>query len=163
MEKIMWLVLGSVAFVAALRAARSQRAMLVGRWAVGILMIVFGAVVNTIYLVVDTAYYADFADPSPFAFVRDTWDSLVVPNASFFITLLIIFEAVVGTLILSGGRRTQVGLVALMAFHVGQLAFGGVMWMWAPVMLVTFWLLLRAERESNATRVGGHPTRHVSA
>ena len=163
MEKIMWLVLGSVACVAALRAARSQRAMLVGRWAVGTLMIVFGAVVNAIYLVVDPAYYADFADPSPFAFVRDTWDSFVAPNMSFFITLLVIFEAIVGAMVLSGGRRTQAGLVALMAFHVGQLAFGGVMWIWAPVMLVTFWLLLRAERQSYTTRAGGHPTHHVSA
>lgn len=163
MEKIMWLVLGGVAFVAAVRAARSQRAMLVGRWALGILMIVFGAVVNAIYLVVNPAYYADFADPSPFAFVRDTWESLVVPNISFFITLLIIFETIVGAMILSGGWRTQVGLVALMAFHVGQLAFGGVMWVWAPVMLVTLWLLLRAERQWSTTRRSGHPTHHVSA
>lgn len=159
----MWLVLGGVAFVAALRAARSPRAMLVGRWALGILLIVFGAVVNAVYLVVDPAYYVDFADASPFAFVRDTWESLVVPNTSFFITLLIVFEAVVGAMILSGGRRTQAGLVALLAFHVGQLAFGGVMWIWAPVMLVTIWLLLQAERRSYPTRASGHPTRHASA
>lgn len=163
MEKIMWLVLGGVAFVAALRAGRSPRAMLVGRWAVGILMILFGAVVNTIYLVVDPAYYADFADPSPFAFVRNTWATLVVPNTSFFISLLVVFEAIVGALVLTGGRRTQAGLVALMAFHVGQLAFGGVMWIWAPVMFATFWLLLRAERQSLTTRVGVHPAHHVPA
>ena len=163
MEKIMWLVLGGVAFVAALRAARSVRAMLVGRWALGILMIVFGAAVNAIYLVVEAAYYEDFADPSPFAFVRDTWESLVVPNLSFFITLLIVFEAIVGALVLSGGRRTQVGLVALMAFHVGQLAFGGVMWVWAPLMLVTFWLLLRAERQWGTPRSSARLTHHVPA
>jgi hypothetical protein len=161
MEKIMWLALGGVAVGAALRAARSQRAMLVGRWALGVLMIVFGAVVNAIYLVVEADYYADFADPSPFAFVRDTWATLVVPNTSIFITLLIIFEAVAGAMILSGGRRTQAGLVALMAFHVGQLAFGGVMWIWAPVMLITFWLLLRAERQSYTPRAVVHPAHHV--
>ena len=163
MEKIMWLVLGGVAFVSALRARRSVRAMLVGRWALGILMIVFGAVVNAIYLVVDPSYYAGFADSSPFPFVRDTWESLVVPHMSFFITLLIIFEAIVGALILRGGRRTQVGLIALMAFHVGQLAFGGVMWIWAAVMLVTLWLLLRAERQSYTTHASGHLAQHVSA
>ena len=104
--------------------------MLVGRWALGILMIVFGAVVNAIYLAVDPAYYANFADASPFAFVRNAWESLVVPNLWFFITLLIIFELIVGAMVLSGGRRTQLGLVALIAFHVGQLAFGGAMWIW---------------------------------
>ncbi len=150
MERIMWLVLGGVAFVAALRAAGSPKARLIGRWAVGILMIVFGALVNAIYLVVDPDYYAPFADQSPFAFVRETWESLVVPNTGFFITILIVCEAVAGALVLSGGRRTQLGLVALIGFHIGQLAFGGVMWVWAPLMLVTLVLLLRAERQAYA-------------
>lgn len=61
-------------------------------------------------------------------------------------------------------RRQAIGarLVALVAFHVGQLAFGGVMWIWAPVMLVTLWLLLRAERQSYTTRASGHLAQHVS-
>ena len=151
MEKIMWLVLGGVAFVAALRAGNSQRARHIGRWAVGVLFIAFGAAVNAIYLTVGTDAYEDFADASPFPFVRDTWESLVVPHQGFFITLLIVAEASAGVLVLAGGRMTQLGLASLMAFHVGQLAFGGVLWVWAPFMLVTLGLLLRAERlASNA-------------
>lgn len=148
MEKIMWLVLGGTAFVAALRAGRSQRARYVGRWALGILFIAFGAVVNAIYLATAPEYYDDFAEPSPFGFVRDRWESLVLPDLTFFISLLIVAEVVAGALVLSGGKWTQAGLVALIGFHVGQLAFGGVMWIWAPLMLVTFVLLLRAERLS---------------
>jgi hypothetical protein len=151
MEKIMWLIVGGVAFVAALRAVNSPRAMYVGRWALGLLFIAFGAVVNTIYLAAGTEYYADFADSSPFPFVRYTWESLVVPHQGFFITLLVIAEATAGALILSGGRRTQVGLIALIGFHVGQLAFGGVLWIWAPLMLVALVLLLRAEHRASAT------------
>ena len=146
MEKIMWLVLGGVAFVAALRAGHSRRAMYVGRWALGVLFIVFGAAVNAIYLAAGTDYYDDFASPSPFPFVRDTWESLVLPHQWFFISLLIMGEAAAGVLVLCGGRWTQVALVALIGFHVGQLAFGGVLWIWAPLMLVTLGLLLRAER-----------------
>jgi hypothetical protein len=157
MERIMWLVLGGVAFVAALRANRSRRAMYVGRWALGVLFIVFGAVVNAVYLAVDPDYYNEFATPSPFAFVRDTWQSLVVPNMGFFITLLILFEATMGVLVLSGGRWTQIGLIGLIAFHVGQLAFGGVLWVWAPLMLVTLVLLLRAERRAAAQAPGLRP------
>ena len=93
---------------------------------------------------------APFADQSPFSFVRETWESLVVPNTGFFITILIVCEAVAGVLVLSGGRRTQLGLVALIGFHIGQLAFGGVMWVWAPLMLVALVLLLRAERQAYA-------------
>lgn len=153
----MWLVLGSVVFVAALRAGHHPRAMLVGRWALAILFVVFGAAVNAIYLALGTDYYADFADTSPFPFVRDTWESLVVPNTAVFITLLIVAEATAGALILSGGRRTQIGLIALIGFHIGQLAFGGVLWVWAPLMLVALVLLLRAERRATTT-----PTRTPS-
>jgi hypothetical protein len=151
MEKIMWLVLGGVAFVAALRAGSSERARQVGRWAVGVLFVVFGATVNAIYLTVGTDAYAHFADASPFAFVRDTWASLVAPHQAFFITLLILAEATAGALVLAGGRMTQLGLASLMAFHVGQLAFGGVLWVWAPLMLLTLGLLLRAERSAADT------------
>lgn len=159
----MWLVLGGVAFVAALRADHSARAQLVARWALGILFIVFGAVVNAVYLLLGTDYYADFADPSPFAFVRDTWASLVVPNTELFISLLIVAQATAGALILSGGRRTQVGLVALIGFHIGQLPFGGVLWIWAPLMLTALVMLLRAERRANVTPTGTQPVKHVPA
>lgn len=158
MEKIMWLLLGGVAFVAALRAGQSPRAMYVGRVALGVLFIVFGAVVNAVYLAAGTDYYADFAAESPFPFVRDTWESLVLPNQWFFITLLIVAEATAGALILSGGRKSQVGLMALIVFHVGQLAFGGVLWIWAPVMIVALVLLLRAERHHSKARAA-HPPR----
>jgi hypothetical protein len=147
-EKIMWLVLGGTAFVAALRAGHSRRARFVARWALGILFIAFGAAVNAIYLATNAGSYDDFAEPSPFEFVRDTWESLVLPHQGFFISLLIAAEAVAGVLVLMGGRWTQAGLVALIGFHLGQLAFGGVMWVWAPLMLVTLVLLLRAERQA---------------
>lgn len=158
MEKIMWLVLGGVAFVAALRAGQSRRAMYVGRWALGVLFILFGAVVNAIYLAAGTDYYEAFADPSPFPFVRNTWESLVLPNQGLFIGLLIVAEATAGVLILCGGRWTQAGLMALIGFHVGQLAFGGVLWIWGPVMLVTLVLLLRAERRAGRGHEAHPPT-----
>ena len=155
MEVIAWLVLGGVTFVSALRAGSSLRAMYVGRAALGVLFIVFGALVNAIYLIAQPEYYASFADASPFPFVTDTWNTLVLPYQNFFITLLIIFEATMGVLILSGGRWTQVGLVGLIAFHVGQLAFGGVLWPWAAVMLTALVLLLRAERKATAELASG--------
>lgn len=156
MEKIMWLVLGMATLVAALRAGNSRRAIYLGRAALGVLFIAFGAIVNAIYLATDSDYYAHFADSSPFRFVRDTWQSLVLPNQMLFISLLIIFELTVGVLILSGGRRTQVGLLGLIGFHIGQFAFGGVLWPWATVMLVALVLLLRAERRQPTTPTTVH-------
>lgn len=150
MEQVMWLLLGATVLVAAVVATRTpapaRRALLVGRWALGLLFVVFGAGVNAAYLAADSGYYDDFASASPFGFVRDTWASLVVPNQWFFISLLIVGELVAGVLVVLGGRWTRAALVALMTFHVGLLAFGGALWVWAPLMLIALGLLLRAER-----------------
>ena len=145
----MWLVLGGTAFLASLRATQSRRALLVGRWSVGILFIVFGALTNAVYLVFTPEYYEPFATQSPFTFVEDTWASLVVPHLGLFITALVVAELVTGVLVLYGDRATRLGLALLIGFHVGQLAFGGVLWVWAPLMILTLSLLLRAERRQH--------------
>lgn len=168
-EMIAWPVLGLTTLVAGVLAARSRRAMLVGRWALGALFVLAGALVNAVYLATGTDY-ADFADASPFAFVRDTWGSLVAPRQGLFIGLLVAFELAVGILVVTGGRRTQAALVAIMGFHVGLLAFGWGFWAWAVPMLVACGLLLRAERRDAAVEpeeaeppeeVHEHPDPHV--
>lgn len=146
MEKIMWLVLGATVFVASLRASRSSRARLVARLALGVLFLVFGAMVNAMYLATDWDSFAAFGEMSQFAFVRDTWASLVVPNTGFFIGLLIVGEATAGILVLAGGRWLQAGLVMLLAFLTGVLFFGWWLWLFSVPMIVALTLLLRAER-----------------
>ena len=106
----------------------------VGRWAVGVLFIGAGALVNAALLVAGEDY-ADFASGSAVAFVRDTWRDLVVPNRYLFSTPLVVFEATVGRLVLAGGRRTQVGLVAAIAFHVAPLSFGWGFALWSFPMV----------------------------
>jgi hypothetical protein len=146
MEKIMWLVLGVVIATCAVRAHRSARARAAARLAIGVLFVGFGAVVNLVYLLGDSEQFATFGDISPIPFVRDTWASLVAPNLWFWISLLIAFEAIAGILVLSGGRRARIGLVALIGFHIGLLAFG---WMaaWAVPMILALGLLLHAENQ----------------
>ncbi len=60
MLPIAWLVLGIATFVAAVRAARSTRALRVGRLAAGLLDIGGGALVNAVFLA-DGENYAGFA------------------------------------------------------------------------------------------------------
>lgn len=145
MVQILWLVLGGTAFVAALFAGRRRRAMYVARAALGALYLGAGALVNAIFLATGVDY-SDFADDAHFAYVHDTWRSVVAPNQDVFITLLVIFEVLVGALILSGGRRTQAGLWGAIAMHIGLLPFGWILTVWSVLMLTTFVLLLRAER-----------------
>ena len=149
MLQIIWGVLGLTIVGAAIRAGRSARARRTGRIAVGALYIGAGAVVNAAFLARGDDY-AKFADASYIPFVRDTWRSLVVPQHELFISLLILFEAAVGALVLSGGRRTQVGLVGALGFHVALLTFGWGFYLWSIPMLGALIMLLRAELPSDA-------------
>jgi len=149
MEKIAWLVLGAVVLAAAVRADASARARRVGEVAFAALFIGAGALVNTYYLLTGHAF-EDFADAAHFAFVRDTWRAVVVPHSTVWIGLLIAFELAVGLLVLTGGRRAQFGLVAVIGMHLALPVFGWITTIWGLVMLVAFGLLLRAEYHATA-------------
>lgn len=150
-EVIVWLLLGTITFVAGIRSRHSRRALHVGRLAVGALFVLGGALVNALYLITGTDY-AGFADASSLAFVRDTWASVVAPHQEVWIGLLVVFEAIAGGLVWSGGRWATVGLMAIMVFHVLLLPFGWFFYAWSVPMLVGVGLLLRAhQRELAAT------------
>lgn len=147
MEPVAWLVLGMIIVGAAARSGHSARARRVGRMAFAALYIGAGALVNAYYLL-SGSDYADFADTAHFAFVHDTWRSLVVPHHTLFIGLLVAFELIVGLLALSGERRVQVALAAAMAMHIALPVFGWIFTVWSLVMLPAFALLLRAEHRA---------------
>jgi hypothetical protein len=151
-----WATLGVVVVVSSLLAARSARAYGVGIGALAVLFLGAGAAVNAGYLVTDTSY-TGFADGSASTFVTSTWESLVVPNEWFFISLLVVFEATVGVLVLIPGRSRQVGLVLIAAFHVALVSFGWWFLVWSGPMLVAVLLLLR---ESVARDGGPGAQRH---
>lgn len=151
---VVWSVLGLVILVAAIRSARSPEALRVGRWAVGALFIGAGAGVNAWYLARGDDY-GGFADGSQFAFVRETWRSVVAPDQVFFISLLIAFELAVGALVLAGDRRSELGLAAAIGFHVALMSFGWAFALWSVPMLFALALLLRAQRMEDP-----HPRAH---
>jgi hypothetical protein len=144
--QIFWVVCVATAIVASVLAIWRPRARYVGRVAVGVLMLLGGAVFNAVNLALGD--YAGFADQAHFGWVTDTWRAVVAPNQYLFIGLLVAFEAVVGVLILSGGRRTQLGLVGAIGFHLALWLFGWFVTIYSLIMLPTLLLLLRAERHA---------------
>lgn len=76
------------------------------------------------------------------------WRAVVAPNQYLFIGLLVAFEAIVGVLILSGGRRTQVGLLGAIGFHLALWLFGWGVTIYVLIMLPALVLLFRAERHA---------------
>jgi len=146
---IVWLVCGATTIVAAVLANRSRRARYVGRAAVGVLFILGGALVHVINLATGLDY-TGFADPAHFAWVTDTWRTVVGPNQGLYIGLLVVFELTVGALTISGGRRTQLGLIGVIGFYLALWLFGWFETVWCVVMIVPMLLLLRAERRAAA-------------
>ena len=145
MLQLIWVGCAVVIISAALKAHRSERAARAGRIGVAVLFLAAGALVNAVFLVTGNDY-AKFADGSYIPFVRDTWRSLVVPNHYIFISLLVGFEAAVGVLVLSAGKRAQLGLASAIAFHVALLSFGWGFYLWSVPMIGALSLLLGAER-----------------
>jgi hypothetical protein len=126
---------------------------------VGLLFIIGGALLHVINLAT-AADYAGFADPAHFGWVTDAWRAVVAPNQVLFISLLVVFEATVGVLTVSGGRRTQLGLLGVIAFYLALWPFGWFQTVWVVIMLPPMLLLLlRAERHA-ATAAA--PAAHVA-
>jgi hypothetical protein len=141
---LVWLVCGAATIIAAVLANRSRQARYLGRAAVGVLFIAGGALLHVINLATG-GDYAGFADPAHFAWVTHAWNAVVVPNQVLLIGLLAAFEATAGVLAISGGRRTQLGYLAVIAFYVALWLFGWIETVWVLVMLPAMLLLLRAE------------------
>lgn len=140
-----WAVLGLVVVVTAALTPWSRRAYPLSIAVLAVLMLGAGAAVNVAFLLTD-ASYTGFADGSASQFVTDTWESLVVANQWFFISLLVAFETTVGVLLLLGGRRREVALWLIAAFHVALLSFGWAYALWSGPMVVAMLLLVRAHR-----------------
>lgn len=145
--QILWVACGVVTIVASLLAGRSWQWRYVGRAATAVLFVIGGALLHVINLATG-GDYTSFADPAHFQWVTDAWRAIVAPNQLLFIGLLIVFEATVGLLTISGGRRTQVGLIGIIAFYLALWLFGPIETVFVVVMLVPMFLLLRAERRA---------------
>lgn len=144
-----WLALGAFIVVCALRARRSERALRWGCYGVSVLWVAAGAVVNAGVLLAGSTY-SGFADTADAAFVRETWESLVVPNHTLFIGLLVVFEAVTGVMVLFPGRPRQLALLALIGFNIAVVSFSWFYVFWSAPIVVALGLLLRAERRRAA-------------
>jgi hypothetical protein len=94
-------------------------------------------------VVTGTETYRHFADTAFILFVKQAWLSVFMPHAALLGLLLAAFELAVGLLILAGARKTVLGLVAAVAFHLGLMLFGWGFWFWSIPMLAMLVALLR--------------------
>jgi hypothetical protein len=142
---VAWVGLGIVVVVCGLRASRSPRAYRIGVAAVSVLWVLAGAGANASFLARGDDF-SGFADGASTSFVRDTWESLVVPHHTLFIGLLIAFEALAGLAVLRTGVLRQTALLLLIGFNVALLSFGWGYLVWSLPLVVGLSLLWRSGR-----------------
>ena len=110
-------------------------------------MLVGGALLNTAYLVVGNDYSVSM-DASWFPWMTETWRAVVRPNHDLLISLLILFEAAVGVLILSGGAHDAARACLCDRVPSRTMRDGLGATLYALAMLAGLVLLLRAVRRA---------------
>lgn len=111
-----------------------------------------GAATHVILVTIRPSSYDSFADGSWWPFIAHAWRSVLVPNVHVFISLLVLFEAAVGLLILNGAYR-RIGIAAAIAFSTALILFGWGFYLWSlPViaLLFRFWHLESVARPTSA-------------
>lgn len=151
MLPVLWVASAAVIATAAVRSRHHPGSLRTGRFGVAFLYLAAGAAVNAFFLARGDDY-AEFAKGSYLPFVRDTWESVVVPDHDIWIGLLIAFELGVGVLALVGGRPTQLAYAAAITFHVALLSFGLGFFLWSIPMIAALTTLLRVERRTARLR-----------
>ena len=103
-------------------------------------MFFLGAAANAIMLLTAPDIYEGFADLSFLRFYRTLWRGLVLPRLGLFLALVIIFEIMVGVLLLSSGPYAHLGLILAAAYTAFLVPFwwggGGL------INIVLFFLIL---------------------
>ena len=146
---VLWVTLGVVVVTSSLRARKSPAAYRIGVYSVSVLWTLGGAAANGWFLARGDDY-SGFADGASTSFVRDTWESLVVPHHTLFIGLLVLFEALAGVLVLVPGPVRQAALLSLIAFDVLLVSFGWGYLVWSVPMVLALSLLWRAGRSRDS-------------
>jgi hypothetical protein len=155
-----WVLLGGAIVGYGLCARRNATALSRGCYAVAVLWVLAGALVNATILVFGGSY-SGFADGAYVDFVHDTWESLVVPHQTLFVGLLVAFEALAGGIVLVPGLPRRVGLIALIGFNVALVSFGWGFYLWSLPVGTGLVLLLREEQRRAAPVVAGSERRHL--
>jgi hypothetical protein len=116
------------------RAGAPQRVAYVVRHVVGGFFL-FTAGVNTGMVLADPSSYEAFADSAALDVVRRQWDQVVMADPTFWLLALAVGEAVIGTLLLLGGRYARAGWIGVIVFHLLLMGFGPGIWLYClPVL-----------------------------
>jgi len=108
----------------------------------GVFFLVMGLGVNLAVLLIDPALFVAAGENALLPVYRWFFTQVLASAPVPFAILLILFETVVGVLILSKGRWVKLGLAGGIAFSL-WITFAGTMMLTSPGFAIVFGLLLR--------------------
>ncbi|MFM1722328.1 hypothetical protein ABEU20_000882 [Rhodococcus sp. PAM 2766] len=123
-------------------------------------LFVFTAGIHVGIVAADAELYRAFADQSYLPWVRTAWRDVFMAHPAAWGLVVAAGELTIGVLILAGGRRTRIGLIGAIAFHVALMLFCWGYWMWSVPMLVPLGYLLSTSEDRPRLadqRRGRHP------
>ena len=128
--------------------------MKVARIAFGLLYL-GGAVANITLTVLNSPQsYNIFADATLIPFYREAWATLVIPNMTLFISVLIVYEITLGLLFLIGRRFLKIALAGGTLFCLGTVPFSlQVLSTNLPLGLIQAFLLWKELRRNATMRI----------
>lgn len=114
-----------------------------------------GAVANIILTVLNSPQsYHSFADAALIPFYREAWATLVIPNMTLFISLLIVYEITLGLLFLIRRRFLKIALAGGTLFCLGTVPFSlQVLSTNLPLGLIQVFLLWKELRREVAMKI----------
>jgi hypothetical protein len=74
--------------------------------------------------VTNPTLYRSFGRTALLPFVRDLWQTLIMPNVVFFVLSLALFELLVGFLLIGKGRPVKCGFVLSILFNLFPVQLG---------------------------------------
>lgn len=109
-----------------------------------------GAAANAVMILTAPDIYEGFADLSFLRFYRTLWRGVVLPRLGLFLALVIIFEVIVGVLLLSRGPYAQLGLILAAGYAAFLVPFwwGGGGLINIALFFLILWLLRFSYGES---------------
>jgi hypothetical protein len=95
----------------------------------------------------DPRFYAPFGDAALLGFVQRGWSEVFMAHPAAWGLAVAAGEALLGALLVVGGRAARVGWVGVLTFTVLLMLFGFGFWLWSvPALGVLGWLAWRDRR-----------------
>ena len=101
-----------------------------------------GAMINLRFALLTPGIYQTFADFAVIALYKTLWSSIVMPNITIWLLLVVVFEIIVGIFVLNKGSFVKIGLMGGIVFNLMLIPFWWSGWALINLLLALVQIIL---------------------